>query len=271
MISKVREWLETQGFALEMRTASAFRKAGFDDVRQSSIYVDERTRKPREIDVLAHDMGGNVGRGIVDIRFFVECKSSKKPWVLLCSPEVLVYNRFFTFAAMSEKARRALIQHLHGTTHFGEETLFDRLPWLRKDDLTGYSLRQALSSSDADVAYAAAAAVSEACANFVNKCDGERLHQPEFSFAFPVIVIDGPLFRCSLTQNGNVQLAETEEGEFLFFLADFSTCIRVVTSGRLPAFALEAKRVADQIRAELKAEEDEVWKSMIERARGSAT
>src|SRR5689334_18263963 len=127
MIAKVREWLEMQGFALEMRTASAFRKAGFDNVRQSSIYVDVKTGKPREIDVLAHDMGGNAARGIIDIRFFVECKSSKKPWVLLCSPEVLVYNRFFTFAAMSEKAREVLIHH-HNGARFGDETLFDRLP-----------------------------------------------------------------------------------------------------------------------------------------------
>jgi len=260
MISKVREWIETQGFALEMRTASAFRKAGFDDVRQSSIYVDVKTGKPREVDVLAVDLGGNVARGIIDIRFIVECKSTKKPWVLLCSPEVLVYNRLYTFAAMSKKAREALI---HRHTHPEGDELFDRLPWLRKDDLTGYSLRQALT--DADVAYAATTAVAEASADFANR--GEKgLYKPPFSFGFPVIVIDGPLFRCSLTQNGNVQLEETGEGEFLFFLADFSTCIRVVTSERLPAFALEAKRVADQIRAELKPEEDKVWKSMMQRA-----
>ena len=50
MIPKVRNWLETQGYTLEMRAASAFRAIGFD-VRQSSHYDDPETGKSREIDV----------------------------------------------------------------------------------------------------------------------------------------------------------------------------------------------------------------------------
>ena len=39
MIPNVKEWLEKQGFLLEMKTAAAFRHAGFK-VRQCSHYVD---------------------------------------------------------------------------------------------------------------------------------------------------------------------------------------------------------------------------------------
>ena len=35
MIPKVREWLDTQGYLLEIRTASAFRAAGFDLVSRA--------------------------------------------------------------------------------------------------------------------------------------------------------------------------------------------------------------------------------------------
>jgi hypothetical protein len=219
MIPKVREWLDARGFTLEMRTASAFRAAGFE-VRQSSIYIDPKTGKAREIDVLAIDP--DVLR-IVDIRFIVECKSTKKPWVLLCSPDTLAgYHRVSAFASVSEQARFVLVDRLSG--------LLDKLPWLRKEGLIGYSVRQALS--DAKVAYAAASTIAKACDNFVSGVD--RYSAP-LSFGFPVIVIDGPLIQCWLGENGHVQLEEVEQGEFLFFLGglshDFGICIRVVTVG----------------------------------------
>jgi hypothetical protein len=99
MIPKVREWLEKQGFALEMQAASAFRAAGFD-VKQSSYYTDAETQKPREIDVQAQLRSFS---GLVDVKFVVECKSGSKPWVLLCSPDTLErYHRMFAFAALSQ-------------------------------------------------------------------------------------------------------------------------------------------------------------------------
>lgn len=133
MIPKVREWLERQGFSLEMRTASAFRAAGFE-VRQSSYYSDSETSKPREIDVVAIHPDY---LGIVNIRFIIECKCSKHPWVLLNSPDTLAYNRLFAFATMSQKARDAP----------AEVPLLNRMVtnfrWFRKDGLTAYSFQPA--------------------------------------------------------------------------------------------------------------------------------
>lgn len=54
MRSKVLEWINKSGFPLEMESAKAFRKAGFD-VRQSATLLDLEERKGREIDVLASD------------------------------------------------------------------------------------------------------------------------------------------------------------------------------------------------------------------------
>jgi hypothetical protein len=247
MITKVREWLETQGFSLEMRTASAFRAAGFA-VRQSSYYVDSETGKAREIDVLAIDPDFY---GITEIHFIVECKSSTKPWVLLCSPYTLMgYNRLFALSASSAKARDVMAQ----------EVVLKRLikfPWYRKEGLmTGYALRQAFS--DTDVAYAAAIGVSKACAAFVQQ-------NKSYAFGFAVIVIDAPLIRCFLAENGDVQLEEAQEGEFLFSGHELGACIRVVTATHLPAFALEARQVAAELRAVLKSEEDKIraaWKNL---------
>jgi hypothetical protein len=58
-----------------------------------------------------------------------------------------------------------------------------------------------------------------------------------------------------LDGDGDVQVSEVEEGEFLFTAKlprHFGTCIRVISVNRMAAFATEAKGVADRIRAELK-------------------
>jgi len=178
MIPKVRDWLDAQGFTLEMRTASAFRAAGFE-VRQSSHYIDPETGKGREIDVIATDLDV---LGVVAINFIVECKSSKKPWVLLCSHDTVDrYNRFFAFGALSKGAVGVLADRVI--------ELLPKVAWLKKEGLIGYSLRQALS--EADVAYAAAIGVAKACDSQINRPETECT--PPYAFAFPVIVADSPL------------------------------------------------------------------------------
>jgi hypothetical protein len=247
MIPKLKVWLEKQGFSLEMRAASAFRAAGFE-VRQSSYYTDAETGKAREIDVLAIDPDF---RGIVNIQFSVECKSSRNPWVLLSSPDaVRGYNRLFAFSAMSRKARDVLAEIARLKRMLAE------FPWFRKEGLTGYSLRQGFSENDA--AYAAALAVAKACDSFVHEHDG-RLES--IDIGFPIIVVDTPLIRCILGESGEVELEEVVEGELLFMGHQLGTCIRIVTANHLASFAAEARQVANQLRAELKSEEEAVLES----------
>ena len=246
MIPKVRDWLEAQGFTLEMRTASAFRAAGFE-VRQSSHYLDSETGKGREIDVLARDPDI---LGVVDITFIVECKSSKKPWVLLCSPDTVVgYNRLFALGVLSKKAIKVMVDHL--------TDLLPKFDWLRKEGLIGYSARQAFS--DSDVAYVAAIGVAKACDSWIHRPENEYV--PPYAFAFPVIVVDSPILQCSLGEGGSIEVSEVEQGEFLFVARlprYFGSCIRLVSASRLPVFAHEAKAVADLLRTEFKPTEQRV-------------
>jgi hypothetical protein len=253
MIEQLRTWLNTQGSPLEMRTAAAFRADGFE-VTQSTHFTDSETQKSRELDVFARDIDPS-HQGILDINFVIECKASAKPWVLLCSPDTMVgYNRFFSFAVSSESARHLLDKH------FSE--LMEKLPWFSKQGLVGYSVRQAYS--DNDVAFAATLAIAKAAVS-VRRAVEERYKK--FIFTFPVIVIDAPLFLCSLETDGNLKLEEVDEGEVLFLPAvpeTLQTCIRIVTAKRLPLFVAEAKRMAEQLRAEFAVEVEAVrvsWKS----------
>ncbi len=250
LLPKIREWLDSQGFPLEMKAAAAFRAAGFE-VRQSSFYTDPETNKNREIDLVALDPDD---LGIVNIQFILECKAGKNPWVLLCSRDALRnYNRLFAFAALSKTARHILIDHIEGDF----DAFSARIPWIKKEELSGYSLRRA--HSEKDTAFEAAVGVAKACNAFIQG----KQEVDWIAFAFPVIVIEGPLVRCWLDGNGDVQLDEASEGELLFG-HDFGACIRVVTASYLSAFAMEAKRVADRLRSELRSDADQIvesWKS----------
>ncbi|ASZ14131.1 hypothetical protein KTO58_03345 [Chitinophaga pendula] len=51
--NKVKEWLDKQGYPLEMYVAAAFQESGFK-IAQSVMYVDPDSKTPREVDLVAH-------------------------------------------------------------------------------------------------------------------------------------------------------------------------------------------------------------------------
>ncbi|MFL6305447.1 MAG: hypothetical protein ACJ72H_18105 [Candidatus Sulfotelmatobacter sp.] len=251
IINEVRKWLDDTGYPLEMRTASAFRAAGFE-VTQSSYYVDEETSKAREMDVEAISISA---LGCVDVRFFVECKAGSKPWALLCSEDTLRnYNHFRAFGAMSGPSRTNLVRKNV------EGGLINEYPWLTKHGVVAaYSIRQAFSG-EKDTAYAAAMNVAKACEAHVS-------HSKYLNFAFPIIVIDAPLIQCTLDTKGEIVLQEVQEGEFLFTGHGLGPCIRILTTSRLTPFSEQAKVVARQLHQEFAAEEDNLLAEMEESER----
>lgn len=245
MKKKVLEWIKKTGFPLEMEAASAFRDAGFE-VRQSFTYPDPQSEKGREIDVLAQDPDWV---GIIDISFILECKSSSKPWVVLTSDDALSnYNRLFAFAVTSGDAKNAISEKISE----GKELL----SYLKRPSRGGYGFRQALGDKS-DVAYAAAIGAIKACKGIVT--DRAPSHLPHLAVAFPVIVVDSPLFECSLKEDGELQIEEVEKSEFLFSAHipnEVGCCISVIKKEMLAKFAAEAKQLANTIRQSLKDEEN---------------
>lgn len=245
---KVLDWLQKTGFPLEMQAASAFRSVGFD-VRQSYTFPDPQSDKGREIDVLAEDPDW---LGLIEISFVVECKSSPNPWVVLTSEDALLnYNRLHAFAVTSSAAKDAFIKRQ------GNYGLLD--PYIRRPTRCGYGFRQAFGK-DNDPAYSAAIGAMKASCGSAQ--DRPIPTFPRLAFAFPIIVVDSPLFECSLAEDGELRLAEVEQSEFLFsaHIPDHvGCCINVVTKSRLPAFAQWAKQCANTIREELKGEQERVF------------
>lgn len=241
---KILDWLEKTGFPLEMEAASAFRMAGFD-VRQSFTYPDPEIGKGREIDVLAEDPDPFL-LGIIEISFVIECKASKNPWVVLTSEDAFAnYNRIHAFSISSKAAKDVLFTQIDKQV---------KLPaFLERPSNGGYGLRQAFGK-DSDPAFAGAINVLKACIGIAQ----DRPNIPRLAFAFPVIVVDSPLFECSRTLDGKLDLVEVDQSEFLFSAhipEKIGCAIKVITRPKLQDFANSAKQLANELRNQLKSEE----------------
>ena len=243
---KIKDWLEKTGFPLEMAAAAAFKDSDFM-VRQSAVYQDPQEGKGREIDVLAFD---SINHGLIEIYFVVECKSSTNPWVVLTSNEALISeSRVSMFALATRDAEEALSKRLRNG---GLGCLESFVP---KYAHCGYGFRQALFTKDNDPAYAAAMGALKAAHGLTQ--ESGSVENPNYVFAFPVIVIDSPLFECELKEDGDIKLTEVSESSFLFsaFIPhQVSGRIRVVTKIQLPIFAESARDLANSIVEELEAE-----------------
>lgn len=253
LAERLKTWMRDTGFPLEMEAAHAFRKAGFQ-VKQSSLFPDPQTGDGREIDVLVDDQDLI---GIMNISFVIECKATKngatRPWIVLRSEDALAsFNRALAFSIASPGAHTALI----------EAALSDGMVSRRylRADAGGYGFRQAFIDTQSgndkkvgkdslDRGYGAAMSVLKACHRIV--FNGESLKT--FDFAFPVIVVDAPLFECALDSNGALSLSRVEQSEFLFSAyipKQVSTCITVVTKDALPTFAANAWVLTKALREE---------------------
>ena len=118
--------------------------------------------KTRDIDVIATDSDY---LGVVVTHFVIECKSSKKPWILLSSDDALSnYKNLLALGVLSENVLKVLASRITS-----EESLH-ALPWLSMGRRGGYALRQAFSKN-LDVAYTAAISVAKACGNLAHSTD----------------------------------------------------------------------------------------------------
>lgn len=83
---KLKNWISKEGYPFEMSIAKIFRKKNLI-VYESSFYKDHESDKFREIDLLSYYQNTLKESIIFQIKFIVECKYAKNPWVLFSSPD----------------------------------------------------------------------------------------------------------------------------------------------------------------------------------------
>lgn len=239
-VVKIHDWLNTQGYPLEMLVASAFKESGFS-VKQSCFYEDPEKGTSREIDVIATSQDITWSRYV---SYIIECKSCRdKPWILFTADNVLEgWNIFFTRAMLTEVARKMMIKAT------GERDLDDaEFAWLRESPRAGYGLTQAFTSGR-DLPYEAILSVSKAAV--ARKTEMDKSSGGVFDAIFPVIIIEGRLFECFLNCGSKVQVNEIDEG--VFFQPRrigeiLVPCIRLMTTKNLQEFSAKLHASAEVI------------------------
>ena len=239
---RVRSWLGTQGYPLEMNVAKAFQLAGAR-VIQSDYYVDPTTSESREIDVVA-TWQDEVDCMLVQVTFTLECKSSRdKPWVMFGSPNVgLAPPARVAQKAGSAFARIALWE-LAGTRSLQE------LPIFKLPVAPDYGLRQVFSDK-VDVCYGAIASVAAAVAAQAGQPDLQNTLRGAYDILeviFPVVVTDARLFTALLRTDGELDVQEEKTGVLLWrnpVVNRPHTIVHVVSSPALEEFAETARSSA---------------------------
>lgn len=241
LCGKVKAWIQTQGFPLEMQVADVFLKAGFRVV-QADYYTDPDTQTSREIDVVASAQT-DCGKYVIRLNVVAECKVSKdKPWVLLTSPQA----RLSPLAQVAQQAANRTGEKL--LMRAAEIENYQQLPLFRSPDRPAYGVLQAFNSGN-DTAYIASMSVAKATAALVT----ERDTQGELIFAeivIPVVIVDGRLFDCHLDSSGNLLTEEVEEGLLVWrnsVVGQPHTMIRFISLPFLGRFVERVKQAAELI------------------------
>jgi hypothetical protein len=264
---RLGEWLNSQGYPLEMRVARRFEEAGFS-CGVSQFFRDPETAEVRETDVMAFQAESYTD---IDVRltFVVECKSSRtRPWVFFVSgPNAWAdINTHFLFTIASKQGRRLL------NAVKRRDKVWDRLPLFTMPIRPGYGATQGFTSGK-DVVYEAGISVVKAAIARAKEADVVSEEWPTAEIVFPIIVTPAPLFEYYLGPEGQPVLSEMTRALFVWrnpSVGRYVSLIFVIRDDALVEFAQAAAMSAQYLVHQCQAEVESLGKQWhAARDRGS--
>ena len=234
--SKVRSWLDEHGYPLEMEIARAMQLAEFGVV-QAEYVEDADTGTARETDIIAYEESRGENCRVLSA-VTVECKSQKsKPWVLFTNPGSYPPYLSVSRRATSERGRNVL----RAISNRSEvQTL---LPFALPKR-TAYGVTIALRDNQ-DLAYQALNSVAKAALGIVARLSAVESGNL-IPIAFPIVVIEAPLFESYLDESGTLMVEPVETG-FLIWrnpVIDKHSLIQIYRKDR---FVMELPQYRDHL------------------------
>lgn len=206
--TKITDWLETQGYPLEMLVALAFQKAGIR-TSSSDYYIDPDSGESRETDATASALCAIDKNNFLDIQCQIECKLSKdKPWIAFVSEADSMVWTSNASVICSEKYAKFWSDQIQ-QKNFGE---YRKKIALLNPSVTGYGITQAFSSGQDAPFKALMSVVKAALASVrqIDKSNSQAANGNVYRIVFPAIVIDSRLFECRIDTNEQIILNEVE-------------------------------------------------------------
>lgn len=248
---RLKDWLATQGYPLEMRVGAAFQAKGFATGLQHFYRDPQEPETYREIDVIASDTV-DVGETHVRVTFVVECKSSRDaPWVLfVASPEAVLQSRVRTAFMLSSRLAKPYITRISTTPQI------QALPLLAPTPRPAYGATDAFKR--VDVVYDAARSVLKAALAQIKTADDDAAMYPVVELIFPVLITEARLFQAYLGEQNSIELAEVDTALLMWrnpSLTHTASFINVVNDKALTSFVNAARETTNGL---LKADKDAI-------------
>jgi hypothetical protein len=233
--AKVKNWVEEQGYSLEMRVAKKFQENGFQ-VSQFEHFIDQESGSVRPVDVVV-SLAKDVGNSRIVIKLYIECKYSAKdkPWVIVVTSDKFDKFSFFSrilkghhpsnwsnIDTLQGRATARIVQAL--ASNLSLDIFLIRNP--------GYVVAESLTNQK-DHAYEAIIQISKSVESHdieteetykqtlqvfddLDKDKDYIGHPTDFglflSIAIPIVVINGQLFESYLGNNNEVEVSEIQSG-----------------------------------------------------------
>jgi hypothetical protein len=252
--AKIMEWLDRQGYPLEMYTAKCCRDSGFA-AYPSSYFQDTQSGQQRETDVYAHTRRIPVtdkGREF-QLSFAFECKQSRaKPWVAFTHTDER--NTMHPKAAMAQRiVPEYAFSWWRNLVKKADQN--DLYPFGYANPLAHSLVRVSFERSNEDAAYAALMSVTKAAIGIADWLDlGSSAggdNQLFYTVVSPILVLDTPLFSCHLNDRNEISIASIDRCTLQWSnqvsQTSASTIIEIVTKQALPTFLNDAKITLSRI------------------------
>jgi hypothetical protein len=229
--ARVKEWVEKQGYSLEMRVAKKFQENGFT-VSQFEHFVDQESHSVRPVDVVA-SLAKDIQKSRIVVKLYIECKYSAKdkPWVIIVTSDKFDKFSFFSRVLKGQHPSNwSNIETLQGRvvakiiqaidSNLGLDLFSIKNP--------GYVVAESLTDQK-DHAYEAIIQISKSVEahdieteetykqTLLMFDDLDQNSPPSdvglfFSIAIPVVVINGQLFESYLGDKNEVEVLEIQNG-----------------------------------------------------------
>ncbi|MDT7790795.1 MAG: hypothetical protein QOD59_231 [Mycobacterium sp.] len=247
LAAKVRNSLRKSGYPLELRVVAVLEKANPKYSHHSRYFVDPRTEKVREIDVVACWQVRNSFAYLV-----AECKSKPAPWVVFSSslvsdcPELL--QLLYTWEFYDEPRLQAVVE----APDFRADSTFLQAVQVGTSIVeVKFGKEKDSDPYRNDSAYDAVRAAMSAVEGFRNDVDEEAMRGLESVsvIALPVAVTSGSLFRGWLDDDGDIAIEETDLA-FVTVRLGMETIPKlcaVTTEKGLPRLAAQARCTAQAL------------------------
>lgn len=251
LTKNVSQWIQTQGYSLEVKVANAFQRNGFGAV-VSTWYTDYENNELREIDVIAEGFSDFAKKSrLIRVSWHISCKTSfEKPWVIFLSERIA--PSFFLTSISSYSFKEYLMEK---TDMFHWDKVFKDEPLLIPQKL-GHGVAQVFSS--ADLPYQAMMSAIKSCVY--------RAQEPEYiidgktkkkvanfwGISIPVVVVNTKLFECYIDKEDKEHISEVNEScvtgrkiQFGKYLA--WPLVHIITASEVDSFAQRAMSASQKI------------------------